>query len=118
MSLEFTHKPNYFMHAQLIIHYISRHVEKQPHQNPAVFNLSDIYDLFRQDLASASTNLDGIMNIADEYKIETINGDRKIIQSYNIDAKANTLSIEFDVDALQSLANGKTPLAPDASIQG
>lgn len=118
MSLEFTHKPNYFMHAQQIMHYIKNYVEKNPNQNPVHFRLEDIYALFRQDLASATTNLDGIMNIVDEYQIETLNGDKKIIQHYQIDAKENTISIHFDQDALESLTQGQNFLSPDATLQG
>ena len=118
MSLQFTHKPNYFLHAQLIMHHIKNHAEKHPEQNPVTFSLNDLHALFRDDLASASTNLDGIMNIADEYQIETLNGDRKIIQQYEIDAKSNSIRIEFDPEAFNSLLNGKALLAPDATLQG
>jgi hypothetical protein len=34
----------------------------------------DVYEIFRQDFASTTTNLEGILHIADEYKIETLNG--------------------------------------------
>lgn len=118
MSLDFTHKPNYFMHAQQIMHHIKNYIEKHPNQNPIHFRLEDIYALFRQDFASATTNLEGIMNIVDEYKVETLNGDRKIIQHYQIDAKENTISIHFNEDALTSLSAGKNFLSPDATLQG
>jgi acyl-CoA-binding protein len=85
---EYTHKPNYFLFAQLLI----RHIEnmfKTPDADNAIFDLRDIYELFRQDKASTTTNLEGILNIVDEYKIETINGDQKIISRYKIDAENN-----------------------------
>ena len=117
MSLEFTHKPNYFLFAQLLIRHVETYVRKHPDANNAIFDLRDIYELFRQDKASATTNLDGIMNIVDEYKIETINGDQKLISRYGIDTQNNSLLIDFNADALESPKQGKQIISPDASIQ-
>ena len=117
MSLAFTHKPDYFLFAQLIIHHIHRYVEKHPDTNSATFDLRDIYELFRQDLASATTNLDGIMNIADEYQVETLDGDQKLIRHYEINAKENTLFIDFDPAAATALRNGRQIIPPDPTIQ-
>lgn len=116
MSLEFTHKPNYFLYAQLIIRHIENYIEKHPDADNAIFDMRDIYELFRQDKASATTNLDGILNIADEYKVETLNGDKKLISSYSIDIENNSLLFDFDKDALESLKNGKSVIAPDATL--
>ena len=115
MTLEFTHKPNYFMFAQLIVRHIENYIEKHPDANNAIFDLRDIYELFRQDKASATTNLDGILNIADEYKVETVSGDQKIISQYKVDAVNNTLLIDFNADALQAIREGKPVLQPDAT---
>ena len=116
MSLHFTHKPNYFLCAQLVIRHIETYIGKHPEASNAIFDLRDIYELFRQDFASATTNLDGIMNIADEYKVETINGDEKIISQYSIDATENTLLIDFNAEALNSLREGKKIIVPDATL--
>ena len=116
MNLEFTHKPDYFLFAQLIIRHIENYVAKHPDADNAIFDLRDIYELFRQDKASATTNLDGIMNIADEYRVETLNGDEKLINRYSIDAKNNSLLIDFNPNALESLKNGKSIIAPDATL--
>ncbi|CAM4071400.1 hypothetical protein [Acinetobacter pragensis] len=116
MNLEFTHKPDYFLFAQLIIRHIENYVEKHPDADNAIFDLRDIYELFRQDKASATTNLDGIMNIADEYKVETLNGDERLISRYAIDAKNNSLLIDFNTNALAGLKNGKQIIAPDATL--
>lgn len=117
MSMNFTHKPNYFLFAQLLIRHIEGYVKKHPDANNAIFDLRDIYEIFRQDLASTTTNLDGILNIADEYTIDTLNGDQKIINRYVIDAEKNSLLIDFNADALQSLRDGKPIIAPDATLQ-
>lgn len=116
MSLEFTHKPNYFLYAQLLIRHIENYIEKHAEAENAIFDMRDIYELFRQDKASATTNLDGILNIADEYKIETLNGDKKLISKYAIDIENNALLLDFDKDALDSLKNGKPIIAPDATL--
>jgi len=55
------------------------------------------------------------LHIADEYKIETLNGDQPLIQKYQIDAKNNSLLIDFNSDALTSLRSGKPILEPDAT---
>lgn len=115
--MEFSSKPNYFLFAQLLIRHIENYVKKHQDVQNAIFDLRDIYEVFRQDLAATTTNLEGILNIADEYRIHTINGDQKIISSYKIDAEQNSLLIDFNADALQSLKDGKPILEPDATIQ-
>lgn len=114
--MEFSSKPNYFLFAQLIIHHIDNYVKKHPDAENAIFDLRDIYELFRQDLAATTTNLEGILNIADEYRVDTINGDQKIISSYKIDAEQNSLLIDFNQDALDALREGKPFIAPDATL--
>lgn len=115
--MEFSSKPNYFLFAQLLIRHIENYVKKHQDAQNAIFDLRDVYEIFRQDLAATTTNLEGILNIADEYRIDTINGDQKIISSYKIDAEQNSLLIDFNADALQSLKDGKAIIEPDASIQ-
>lgn len=115
MNLNYAHKPNYFLYAQLLIRHIEGYVKKHPDANNAIFDLRDIYEVFRQDLASTTTNLEGILNIADEYLVDTINGDQKIISAYKIDAEQNSLLIDFNSDALQSVREGKPFIEPDAT---
>lgn len=115
MTLEFTHKPNYFLNAQLIIRHIEGYIKKHPDAHNAIFDLRDIYQIFRTDMASSTTNLDGILNIADEYKVETISGDQKIISQYKVDAVNNSLLIDFNADALQAIRDGKPVLQPEAN---
>lgn len=117
MTLNYAHKPNYFLYAQLFIRHVEGYIKKNSDRNNATFDLRDIYELFRQDLASTTTNLEGILNIADEYTVETINGDKKIISSYKIDAEQNTLLVDFDSDSVKSIADGKQIIAPDATLQ-
>ncbi|WP_180045881.1 MULTISPECIES: hypothetical protein [Acinetobacter] len=116
MSMNFAHKPNYFLFAQLLVRHIEGYIKKHPDANNAIFDLRDIYELFRQDLASTTTNLEGILNIADEYTIDTLHGDQKIISEYKIDAEQNSLLIDFNPDALQALRDGKPIIAPDATL--
>lgn len=115
MTLEFTHKPNYFLFAQLIIRHLESYIKKHPDASNAIFDLRDIYQIFRQDLASTTTNLEGILNIADEYTVETINGDEKIISKFKIDAQNNSLLIDFNEGALAALKEGKRIIEPEAN---
>lgn len=114
MSLDYTHKPDYFLYAQLIIRHIETYIKKHPDATNAIFDLRDIYQLFRQDFASTTTNLDAILNIADEYAIETIHGDQKLISQYRIDAVHNSLLIDMNAEALAALKQGKRIIEPDA----
>ena len=114
--MEFSSKPNYFLFAQLIIRHIENYVKKHPDAQNAIFDLRDIYELFRHDLAATTTNLEGILNIADEYRIDTIKGDQKIISDFKIDAEQNSLLIDFNADALEALKEGKPFIAPDATL--
>lgn len=115
MSLEFTHKPNYFLYAQLIIRHIESYIKKHPDANNAIFDLRDIYQVFREDLPSTTTNLDAILNIADEYTVDTLSGDQKIISQYKINATNNSLLIDFNADALSALRQGKKINEPNAN---
>jgi hypothetical protein len=115
--MEFSSKPNYFLFAQLLIRHIENYVKKHPDAQNAIFDLRDVYEIFRQDLAATTTNLEGILNIADEYRIDTIQGDQKIISGYKIDAEQNSLLIDFNADALQALRESKSIIAPDATLQ-
>ena len=117
MSLNFIHKPDYFLSAQLFIRHLETYIEKNPEDQVATFDLREIYQLFRQDLASATTNLEGILNIADEYKVDTLDGDQKIIQDFTIDSQANTLTVNFNPSAHTSLKSGKPIIPPDATLQ-
>ena len=47
--------------------------------------------------------------------IETLNGDEKLISRYEINAKNNSLLIDFNLNALTSLKNGKPIIVPDAT---
>lgn len=116
MKVDISYKPNYFLYAQLIIRHIENYISKHPDAENAIFDLRDIYELFRQDKASSTTNLDGILNIADEYKVETLNGDKKLISKYAINVADNSLLIDFDPDALQAIKAGKKIIVPDATI--
>lgn len=115
MDLDISYKPNYFMYAQLFIRHIENYVKKHPDVDNAIFDLRDIYDLFRQDKASVTTNLDGIMNLVDAYKIETINGDKQLVQSYKINVTDNSILLDFDAEAVNSLKNGGKIITPDAT---
>lgn len=116
MSLAFTHKPNYFLFAQLIIRHIESYVHKHPDTHQIMFDLRDIHELFQEDKASATINLDGILNIADEYKVDTLEGDQKLINHYRIDGKENKLHLELNPLAANSLRSGKDIIPPDATL--
>ncbi|TCM61798.1 hypothetical protein EC844_12716 [Acinetobacter calcoaceticus] len=115
MNLNYAHKPNYFLFAQLLIRHVEQYIKKHPTATQASFDLHEIYQVFRHDLASTTTNLEGILNICDAYKVDTLNGDQNLIQHYTIDAQLNTLQIDFHPDAAQSIREGKALIEPDAT---
>lgn len=115
MNLEYTHKPNYFFFAQLFIRFIENHIKQHPNQHETRFNLTDVFTVFHHDLASTTTNLEAILNISDEYKIETLEGDLKLIQSYHINAHDHSVLICYSSAAQKALLEGKTLIYPDAN---
>ncbi|ENX42604.1 hypothetical protein [Acinetobacter sp. NIPH 2100] len=116
MHLEYTHASDYFFFSQLLMRHIESYVRKHPDADNAIFDLRDIYEVFREDFAATTTNLESILNIADTYKVETLNGDQALIKGYKIDIKNNALLIDFNAEGLTSLRNGKTLITPDATL--
>ncbi|UOB53037.1 hypothetical protein [Acinetobacter junii] len=117
MQLEYTHDTDYFFFSQLLMRHIETYIQKHPDADNAIFDLRDIYEVFREDFAATTTNLEGILNIADTYKVETLDGDKPLIRNYKIDVKNNSLLIDFNADSLQRLKSGYPLIEPDASVQ-
>lgn len=117
MQLEYTHDSDYFFFSQLLMRHIESYIQKHPDADNAIFDLRDIYEVFREDFAATTTNLESILNIADSYKVETLNGDQALIKNYRIDVKNNSLLIDFNAESLNSLKSGQPLIEPDASIQ-
>ena len=116
MHLEYTHDSDYFFFSQLLMRHIESYVRKHPDADNAIFDLRDIYEVFREDFAATTTNLESILNIADSYKVETLDGDKPLIKSYKIDITNNALLIDFNADALSNLRAGQPLIEPDPSI--
>ena len=116
MQLEYRHDTDYFFFSQLLMRHIDSYVHKHAEANNAIFDLRDIYKVFREDFAATTTNLESILNIADSYKVETLNGDQTLIQSYRIDVKNNALLINFNPESLQRLKSGQSLIEPDPAL--
>ena len=116
MQLEYRHDTDYFFFSQLLMRHIESYVHKHAEANNAIFDLRDIYKVFREDFAATTTNLESILNIADSYKVETLNGDQTLIQSYRIDVKNNALLINFNPESLQRLKSGQSLIEPDPAL--
>lgn len=54
MNLEYTHKPDYYLFAQLLVRHIESYIHKHPDADNAIFDLRDVYEIFRQDFASTT----------------------------------------------------------------
>ena len=116
MRLEYAHASNYFFFSQLLMRHIEAYIQKHPASENVIFDLRDIYELFKEDFAAITTNLESILNIVDHYKVETLNGDQTLIQSYRIDVKNNTLLINFNPESLQRLKSGQSLIEPDPAL--
>ncbi len=116
MNLEYSHKPNYFFFAQTFVRFIEGYIKKNPTAMHAEFDIRDIYNLFRQDFAASTTNLEAILNIADEYAVNTTKGIQNLILKYHIHADSDRLSLDFDPDAVDSLLAGALFVEPDATL--
>lgn len=115
MDINFTHKPNYFFFAERFIGFLKNKLQLQPNtpnQTHLSFPLAEIYNIFHQDFASTTTNLDGILNIANKY---TVN-EKPFIHTYIIDGKYNTLDLELNPHAIEDLQHGHHLAAPDATL--
>lgn len=114
MSLQFTHKPNYFFFAQTFAHFLTNTLQKNQYANTNfTFELADIYNVFHQDFASTTANLESILHIVKGYAIGNQEGER-LVSEYKIDSDANTLNVQFNSVAVDALKQGQTLVAPDA----
>ena len=52
MHLEYTHDSDYFFFSQLLMRHIESYVRKHPDADNAIFDLRDIYEVFREDFAA------------------------------------------------------------------
>ena len=117
MQLEYRHDTDYFFFSQLLMRHIESYVHKHAEANNAIFDLRDIYKVFREDFAATTPNLESILNIADSYKVETLNGDQPLIKNYKIDVKNNALLIDFNSDSLSRLKAGQLLIEPDPTLE-
>ncbi|MHA3091454.1 hypothetical protein [Acinetobacter brisouii] len=116
MSLDISHKPNYFMFAQLLVRFIESHLPVHPNTQLKI-PFDQLQHLFQNDLAATSINLEGILNIANEYKVETLSGDQKLIEFYQIDHEQLNLTLDLNAQAISELLQGKPLITPDATLQ-
>ncbi|MHA3052212.1 hypothetical protein [Acinetobacter sp. ANC 4640] len=116
MSLDISHKPNYFLFAQLLARFIENHLPIHPSTQLKI-PFDQLHHLFQNDPAATSINLEGILNIANEYKVETLSGDQKLIEFYQIDHEQLNLTLDLNAQAISELIQGKTLIAPDATLQ-
>lgn len=115
MNLEYTHKADYYFFAQLFVRHLEKHIKQHPQDIEASFYTKHLHELFQQDQASVTINLDSILNIADEYRVETLQGDMRIIQEHHIDAEKHILLLTFNPEAVQALNTGHNIIEPNAS---
>lgn len=114
MNLAFNHKSNYFLAAQLIIRRVQDQLFKDKTDHIS-FSLTELKTLFQNDLASATTNLDGILHIASKYIVETLSGDVTLIKNYEIHAQEHTSTLFLNPIAVNALIDDAHPLIPPAS---
>ena len=115
MNMLYTHKPNYYFFAHKFVLFLESYLKNHPTEEQTSFNLQTIYDLFSHDRASSTTNLEGILNIADEYVFETEDGLLPLISKHSVNLKNHVLSLEFTPQALASLLSGHSLVNPKAA---
>lgn len=114
MNLHFTHKPNYFLGAQLIMRHLQDSLHKEKKEQ-ITYSIDDFKQLFQGDNASATIDLDSILHIAKQYKVETLSGDVALIKAYQIDGEKHRVQFTIDESAVDALNEGQTFIVPDAS---
>lgn len=115
MNMLYTHKPNYYFFAHKFVLFLESYLKAHPFEQQTSFNLHIIYDLFSHDRASSTTNLEGILNIADEYVLETDEGSQPLIRSYHLHLDNHVLTLEFNPKAVESLKAGQIIVSPLAA---
>ncbi|ESK53998.1 hypothetical protein [Acinetobacter tjernbergiae] len=115
MNMLYTHKPNYYFFAHKLVLFLESYLKNHPTQEQTSFNLQTIYDLFSHDRASSTTNLEGILNIADEYVLETNEGQQPLIRDYHVHLDNHVLTLQFNAKAVASLKSGQIIVSPQAA---
>ncbi|MFC3902635.1 hypothetical protein SAMN05421749_103395 [Acinetobacter marinus] len=111
----FSHKPDYFLHAHLLANYLSNRIQKAGEITTLTMTGKEVYDLFDHDFASTTSDLEGIINITDNYHVAENSPEYKLIADYKIHAEHNTVTFNFNPKAVQALVQGQALLAPDAN---
>jgi len=114
MNMLYTHKPDYYFFAHKFVLFLQDYLKSHPTELQTSFNLQTIYDLFGHDRASSTTNLEGILNIVDEYVLETDQGKQALISAYHVHLDSHILTLQFNPKVMQSLITGiqiERPLA-------
>ncbi|MHA3054570.1 hypothetical protein E0H77_13420 [Acinetobacter sp. ANC 4633] len=112
MNMEYLHKPDYFFFAHKMVLFLEKYIKQHPMEQEATFHLQAIYDLFGQDRASSTINLEGILNIVDEYLIDTQHGIATLIHDYSIHLDNHILTLNFHPHAMQSVSHGASVFFP------
>ncbi|AOA57370.1 hypothetical protein [Acinetobacter larvae] len=115
MNLEYAHEPNYFLFAQVLVRFLEQQIHKNPEQYQASYELKVIRDVFQQDHAASTTNLESILNIADEYTVDTLDGPTKIIESYHVNIEELSLILNYNPKAVAAIHAGQAINEPDAT---
>lgn len=115
MNMEYLHKPNYFFFAHKMVLFLEQYIKQHPMEQEANFNLQTIYDLFSHDRASSTINLEGILNIVDEYLINTQQGIVGLVNRYNLHLDNHVLTLNFHPQAMQSVIDGESIFFPNAA---
>lgn len=115
MNMLYTHKTNYYFFAHKFVLFLESYIKNHPQELITSFNLQTIYDLFSHDRASSTTNLEGILNIADEYMLETDEGQQPLIHAYHVHLDNHVLTLEFNAKAMISLKSGQSLISPQAA---
>ncbi|WP_333661728.1 hypothetical protein [Acinetobacter sp.] len=115
MNMLYTHKPNYYFFAHKLVLFLESYLKNHPIEQQTSFNLQTIYDLFSHDRASSTTNLEGILNIADEYVLNTDEGQQALIRAYHVHLDNHVLALEFNPKAIASLKAGQSIVSPQAA---
>ena len=111
----FAHKPNYFFLSHTLVGFLTNKIQQAGELSELTIDLKDIFSLFNQDLASTTSNLEGIINIADNYHVGTESPEYRLISSYKIYADSNRVTFNFSPKAVQALQQGQALIAPDAN---
>lgn len=111
MPLQTIDKPNLYFSAQLLInHLLSKIADGHAVNHQIQYHLFELKQVFRDNVASATTHLEAIADLVKNYVVlrnaQDIDNGVPLVSTFLINGNNNTASIHFNPTALERVKSG------------